>query len=504
MDLSSPIILLLLLGIMGGVVAYFGDWIGRKLGKKRLRLGGIRPRHTAALITVIFGVLIPFATALAIMIISKPVRDWATQGPKIVEERNRLISETASLNKKSNELATQNQDLGKANENLVSTNQQLEQERIKLSQQREKAEKVLAIAKAGEKTALARVTTLTKQESSLKNEIGKLGAEVSKKTNELKDLSTKITSLNSQIKELNQNTVFLAQQVGEAESKLRDAETKAADATKRADSALSAARLAEDRKVAAEAAASNLELRLADLRLEEQNLRRIISGVRESQLLVANNEELSRIVIPGSLSINDARQKLIDLIRNANVQVLDRGIGPFENKPSAALVPREIRGPDGQSRIFMPEEQLQLMAQAISQTATEQVLIAIASLNYFREDSEQDLPVPLEIVKRDNKLLFAKGAAISKTDISANLDDNQILAAVLAFLSKEVRSRALQEGALPINGRTDSIARVTVKQISDLVSQIKRMGGIVELTALAAEDTKVAEPLTLEFKLAKK
>lgn len=504
MDLSSPIILLLLLGVMGGAVAYFGDWIGRKLGKKRLRMGGLRPRHTAALVTVIFGVLIPFATALAIMIISKPVRDWATQGPQIVEERNRLLADTDSLKKKSAELNSQNASLGEANSSLVTTNKTLSSEKEKLIVEKGRAEKVLQVARAGEQKALSRVKQLTQQEERLKSDIKSLSSDVQTKTRELGDLNTKITKLNDQIKELNQNTVFLAQQVGEAESKLKSSEAKVAEAERREETAALAARQAEDRKIAAEAAASTLELRLADLRVEEQSLRKIISAVRESQLLVGNNEELSRIIVPGNLSPAEARNKLIELIRNANLQVLDRGIGPFENAPSASLVPREVRGPDGQTRLFMPDEQLQLMAQAISQGTSEQVLIALSSLNYFREDSENSRPVPLEISKRENKLLFPKGELISSTTVNGSLDENQILSTVVAFLSRDVRSRALQAGALPINGRSDSIARVTVKQISDLVTQIKRVGTIVELSALAANDTKVAEPLMLEFRIVKK
>ena len=489
---------------MGGVVAYLGDWLGRKLGKKRLRLGGLRPRHTAALVTVFFGVLIPFATALTIMVISKPVRDWATQGPRIVEERNLLLTDTARLKEKSTELTNQNSSLGVANSSLVVTNKTLESEKEKLVIERGKAEQVLKVARDGERKAISRVNQLTQQEIRLKSDIQGLSAEVLTKTRELGDLNTKVSSLNGQIKDLNQNTVFLAQQVGEAESKLKESEQKVADATKREELAASAARFAEDRKIAAEAAASSLELRLADLRLEEQSLRRIISAVRESQLLVANNEELSRIIIPGGLSLSDARTKLLDLIKGANLQVLDRGIGPFENAPSASLVAREVRGPDGQSRVFMPEEQMQLMAQAISQATNEQVLIALSSLNYFREDSENGRPVPLEISKRENKLLFSKGEPISSTVINGALDENQILSAVVAFLSRDVRGRALQAGALPINGRADSIARVTVKQISDLVMQIKKAGTVVELTALAGSDTKVAEPLTLDFRIVKK
>ncbi len=43
---------------MSGLIAYLGDLVGRKVGKKRLTLFGLRPRYTSVIITVITGILI--------------------------------------------------------------------------------------------------------------------------------------------------------------------------------------------------------------------------------------------------------------------------------------------------------------------------------------------------------------------------------------------------------------------------------------------------------------
>lgn len=43
---------------VSGFIAWFGDLLGRKMGKKRLSIFGMRPRHTAIFMTTITGMII--------------------------------------------------------------------------------------------------------------------------------------------------------------------------------------------------------------------------------------------------------------------------------------------------------------------------------------------------------------------------------------------------------------------------------------------------------------
>ena len=54
--------LILVLAIMGGAIAFIGDKLGSKIGKKRLSIFGLRPYHTSVLMTVITGILIAAVT----------------------------------------------------------------------------------------------------------------------------------------------------------------------------------------------------------------------------------------------------------------------------------------------------------------------------------------------------------------------------------------------------------------------------------------------------------
>ena len=48
--------------LMGSVIAFLGDRIGTRIGKKRLSILGMRPRKTAVLMTMVTGMVITLTT----------------------------------------------------------------------------------------------------------------------------------------------------------------------------------------------------------------------------------------------------------------------------------------------------------------------------------------------------------------------------------------------------------------------------------------------------------
>ncbi|NLY11575.1 MAG: DUF3084 domain-containing protein [Firmicutes bacterium] len=66
--------LILTLAVIGGVIAFFGDKIGMKVGRKRLTLFGLRPKHTSIIITILTGVFISGSAITVLSIVSEDVR----------------------------------------------------------------------------------------------------------------------------------------------------------------------------------------------------------------------------------------------------------------------------------------------------------------------------------------------------------------------------------------------------------------------------------------------
>ena len=50
------VVLIFVLVITGGAIAFIGDRLGTKVGKKKMSIFGLRPRHTSILVTIVTGV----------------------------------------------------------------------------------------------------------------------------------------------------------------------------------------------------------------------------------------------------------------------------------------------------------------------------------------------------------------------------------------------------------------------------------------------------------------
>lgn len=84
------VLLIVVLIITGGAIAFIGDRLGTKIGKKRLSIFGLRPRHTSIVITIFTGICITTLTFGVMAAASENVRT-ALFG---MERLNRTMQET--------------------------------------------------------------------------------------------------------------------------------------------------------------------------------------------------------------------------------------------------------------------------------------------------------------------------------------------------------------------------------------------------------------------------
>lgn len=115
--------LILVLVVTGGLIAFIGDRVGTKIGKKRLSLFGLRPRHTSNIITVITGILITTLTIGIMSITSDNVRT-ALFG---MDELNaNLKSKQIALENLSDELNLVTEEYQQANEDLKKSKNEID------------------------------------------------------------------------------------------------------------------------------------------------------------------------------------------------------------------------------------------------------------------------------------------------------------------------------------------------------------------------------------------
>lgn len=66
--------LIIIMAIVGGLIAYIADKMGSKIGKKKMSVFGLRPKHTSILLTVLSGVIISIVTICVVAISSNSAR----------------------------------------------------------------------------------------------------------------------------------------------------------------------------------------------------------------------------------------------------------------------------------------------------------------------------------------------------------------------------------------------------------------------------------------------
>jgi uncharacterized protein (DUF3084 family) len=122
--------LIVVLVFTGGVIAFIGDRLGSKVGKKKLSLFGLRPRHTSILVTIITGILITTVTFGILAIASKDVRTALFGMNKLKAELNEkqsmLEEASGALVNVKNDLNTTKEEYAKSKKDLEETQEDLE------------------------------------------------------------------------------------------------------------------------------------------------------------------------------------------------------------------------------------------------------------------------------------------------------------------------------------------------------------------------------------------
>jgi len=122
--------LILGIAITGGIIAFLGDRIGTRVGKRRMTLWGLRPRYTSIIITILTGILIAGSTLSFLVLISYDVRT-ALFGMEALKKQTRELSEevdvrTKALDAARAELEKKNAEYAETNERIAAITKELQ------------------------------------------------------------------------------------------------------------------------------------------------------------------------------------------------------------------------------------------------------------------------------------------------------------------------------------------------------------------------------------------
>ncbi|SFA98627.1 DUF3084 domain-containing protein [Selenomonas ruminantium] len=184
----SGISLITVLVITGGVIAFIGDRLGTKIGKKRLSIFGLRPRHTSIIITIFTGIVITTLTFGVMAAASDNVRT-ALFG---MEKLNRTMQETK------NNLENTQADLAVAKSEQEKTDAALQQSKAdvdRLNKQQKTLEEEAAKLQSGITELESAKAQLTAKNEELSGSNEKLLAANDKLTDDNKSLEQRTQQL---------------------------------------------------------------------------------------------------------------------------------------------------------------------------------------------------------------------------------------------------------------------------------------------------------------------
>ncbi|HOT76751.1 MAG TPA: DUF3084 domain-containing protein [Candidatus Wallbacteria bacterium] len=112
---------ILILLLLSGFLAYVGDYLGRRLGKLRVTIPGLRPKTTAIVISIITGMLITVVTLLILTTISEEAKVALFKSREIKAERDaikveyeRALNVLKDLNESKEKLRAETSSLAKS------------------------------------------------------------------------------------------------------------------------------------------------------------------------------------------------------------------------------------------------------------------------------------------------------------------------------------------------------------------------------------------------------
>jgi uncharacterized protein (DUF3084 family) len=466
---------------VSGFIAYFGDLLGRRMGKRRLTLWNLRPRHTAIIITTVTGMLISAVALFTLLAVDSTFRDLLSRGKEIVGQNERLIKENAGLELRNRELAKLRDKL----EKLVAVRQ------IEVRMARRVAES----AKKARDAAVVAVGHLEREISARRREL----AALKRRTDVAESLLEKRTG---ELESLQEQLIVARSSLARAQSGLLAAETKLASAQTRLAETEKKLVGAEQQLAAQNVALEKLEKQLAEqkaaLEIVESAAIKFGKQLRQGELILRQGDEIARGTVSPHQTRFGIRADIMSILDMAGVKAEKLGAKPGANGRAVRLIYRQTVSE--KLAVFTEDERecVDMATDAISRSVQDALIQVVCWRNTLVGEQ-----VPVELRLYINNLVYPKGARIAGKRLDGRVSEGRILLAVIDFLQKEVSENALKAGIIPVSNPDPRAtlgknAQEQVEELMNVVERIKSINAPVVVEVYASKDVYAADTLNME------
>ncbi|MGL5943331.1 MAG: DUF3084 domain-containing protein [Waterburya sp.] len=474
--MTSGYILIAAIFLLGGIIAAFGDRLGTKIGKARLRLFNLRPRQTAMMITVITGMLISALTLGILFGLSGSLRRGIFELDDILKEKRDIEGQLAQARQEKQQVEQQltqvrdEQNLAAKNLEAINLNfKESKQQLTRISRQAKKLRGELNNLLAERAKRLGQVNQLQQQSQELQSQLQQREQKISEqdqilaeKENRLQDLEKQQAILQTQVQERDQSIARLDQEIAAAETSLK-LRTKR---LQNLESYLNS--LSKDVAI--------LEKSYYELSQENQEIRQQNQELREKQIAIVKGQVLSSAVVR-IVDPNAAKSAIDSLLKQAN---------------NNAVKATQFDGAESRQQIIrITRSQVQQLESQIKD-GQDYVIRIISAGNYVQGERKVDIFGDIAL----NQQLFKAGEEIATISIDSQGISRQEVQERLNWLLAVSKFRAQRAGIL---GEIE-IGDNKIENIVSFVNEITQATEPVnEIKAIVVENTYTAGPLKLNF-----
>lgn len=511
---TTPIILVLGLTIATCVIAYWSDNLGKKLGKKRLSLFGLRPRQTATVISMVTSVGIMALTLIVLLASSVSLRNALLNYDELRAQLNKLRkaarqaqiqAETAKgqLHMVGKQLETSKQKLRVETQNAAHAKALTGQAKKELN----KTQVGLQAARGAERAARSGQTAALKSreaarlaerkavlarsvaQSGLNRAIGLLNSSRDALSENKRQLSTQHAEL-KRVQDESNRVRATAKYLGKTNRSLLGLQSKLND------------RIAGLNKGISELQQRRLELeRLTNYATEKVDTYGGLVGLLGAGKISAGlGQFFAETRIGPESEPAEIRVALRQLLDDGAVEAQKYGARPFV--PDDGGVSRALHlapifaGQPGHAMQLGEDVQIEQLGNYLS-TFKIPVSVRVAAARSFAE-GETDYYARLEIVPI--KRAFVTGETITSSIIDGTATDAQLFNLLLALVNAgEVVAR--QRGMAPVvtKENPDFYEAGTNERIFDALRSVQMQARQVRVRLVAAEDATTIDNLRVRF-----
>jgi uncharacterized protein (DUF3084 family) len=539
--MTSGYILIGAMLLLGGVIAVSGDRIGTRVGKAKLTLFKLRPKHTATLLTIVSGTLISGSTLTLLFAANEQLRtgifDLQAIQQNLSKTKGQLQEAVANNNYFKQELAARQAEQSKAQEFMEGLDKTLQDEIFKQSNT---AKEVANIRKqleqvVGERTKLEQEIAQIKrdrqdlltQQPIIKQQIIDIRQRIVIVSNDIKNNSTSLDSLQnrslttSQIRnkdltgQVKNNVLefdkkkliqkleplkteldYLNQQLEDREIKLTNIQNNIKEYNQQLE--LKNARLAQ-KKQQQSTLESELNRKIEQQKVKDKQLSKLRDQLNERKQRLAflkdeltNLEQQYKQFRQGNIAISRYQVLSAGLVRIKNPELAEETINQILSQANRAAI--AATRPDNintQVKIVkIRNEQVDQLIERIKD-GQEYVIRIYAAGNYRLNEQEVEVFVDASL----NEKVFNKGDLVGAISFDPTQISDEQIRQQLNLLLSAVQFRVQRSGIIGDVqlGDDNIISRLA------FLKRVQQLQEPVELQAIVTNDTNLIGPLRIKL-----